>query len=118
MADLTEAQLAQFIIHLEALQESLQQQIVSSTEQTQPVTLDQQAVGRVSRIDAIQQQHIAIASQQQAKKLLTHVQAALARIAAGDYGPCQVCDEMVGLPRLKAQPYARLCLKCQARSEQ
>ncbi|MEH6609143.1 MAG: TraR/DksA family transcriptional regulator [Halioglobus sp.] len=118
MSDLTEAQLAEFVTSLETLQENLQQQIVSSTEQTQPVTLDQQAVGRVSRIDAIQQQHIAIASQQHAKKLLIQVQAALARIDAGDYGYCQECDELVALPRLKAQPYARLCLQCQAGSEQ
>ena len=118
MSDLTEAQLAEFATSLETLQENLQQQLVSSAEQAQPVILDQQAVGRVSRIDAIQQQHIAIASQQQAKTLLAQVQAALARISAGDFGYCLECDELIGQPRLQAQPYARWCLRCQARSEQ
>lgn len=118
MSDLTESQLAEFVASLAKLQESLQQQLVSSAEQAQPVILDQQAVGRVSRIDAIQQQHIAIASQQQAKTLLAQVQAALVRVDAGDYGYCQECDELVSLPRLKAQPYARRCLHCQALSEQ
>jgi DnaK suppressor protein len=118
VSDLTKAQLVEFVTALETLRENLQQQIVNSAEQTQPVTLDQQAVGRVSRIDAIQQQHIAIASQQQAKTLLAQVQAALVRIGAGDYGYCLECDEMIALPRLQAQPYARWCLRCQARSEQ
>ena len=118
MSDLTEAQLAEFVTSLETLQENLQQQLLSSAAQAQPVTLDQQAVGRVSRIDAIQQQHIAIASRQQTKILMIQVQAALARIDAGDYGYCQECGELVGLLRLKAQPYARWCLQCQTRSEQ
>jgi RNA polymerase-binding transcription factor DksA len=32
---------------------------------------------------------------------------------AGDYGICESCGEAIPLPRLKAVPYAKLCLQCQ-----
>ena len=81
------------------------------------MTLDQQSVGRVSRIDAIQQQQMAIASQQQASTQLRKVEQALQRIDAGDYGACLECGEAIALARLEAQPEAELCIGCQQACE-
>ena len=84
---------------------------------TKPVTLDQQSVGRVSRIDAIQQQQMAIAGHEQASKQLKQVELALHRVEAGKYSFCLACGEPVRFARLQAQPFAELCLECQSASE-
>lgn len=44
---------------------------------------------------------------------LREVEAARARIAAGSFGNCIVCDEAIGFERLLAQPTASRCLFCQ-----
>jgi RNA polymerase-binding transcription factor len=41
---------------------------------------------------------------------LDEVDAALARLAAGTYGICEVCGKPIGLTRLEAMPAARLCI--------
>jgi DnaK suppressor protein len=84
---------------------------------TQPVELDQQSVGRVSRIDAIQQQQMAIATQAQAQQQLIEVELALTRIANGDYGYCLECGEPVATARLQVQPFVKLCIDCQSNRE-
>ena len=82
-----------------------------------PVELDQQSVGRVSRIDAIQQQQMARAGQQQARQNLTRVELALKRIRDGEFGYCTHCGEAIAYARLEVQPFASLCLDCQQASE-
>ena len=84
----------------------------------QPVTLDQQSVGRVSRIDAIQQQQMAVANRQQAMTLSKLIAAALARIDDGSYGDCLECGEPIADARLEVQPWADRCIDCQSAQEQ
>jgi len=48
---------------------------------------------------------------------LAVVDAALARIAAGDYGECVDCGEDIARERLSANPSAARCTECQERSE-
>lgn len=102
---------------LEARRIELEAQLTGNDAATKPVMLDQQSVGRVSRIDAIQQQQMAIASQQQAGQQLQRIELALQRIDKGEYGYCQQCQEPIALLRLRAQPFASLCLDCQSDSE-
>ncbi len=42
---------------------------------------------------------------------------ALARLAAGRYGLCAVCEELIPVARLRAMPFAVRCLPCQERPE-
>lgn len=102
---------------LEAQRQELQALLHSNDRTTKPVELDQQSVGRVSRVDAIQQQQMAIASQDQAGQVLHLVEQALARIRNGEYGYCRHCGETIPFARLQAQPFAALCLDCQAATE-
>ncbi|MDH3760535.1 MAG: TraR/DksA C4-type zinc finger protein [Gammaproteobacteria bacterium] len=102
---------------LEEKQGELEIQLASGEDATKPVTLDQQSVGRVSRIDAIQQQQMAIASQQQAEQIAKRIELALQRIDKGEYGYCLQCGESIGFARLQVQPFASLCLECQSASE-
>jgi DnaK suppressor protein len=48
---------------------------------------------------------------------LVQIQDALARLAGGQYGFCQECDTFIGLPRLRALPFAQRCRDCQGKAE-
>jgi DnaK suppressor protein len=45
------------------------------------------------------------------------IDAALARIAGGNYGKCEGCGEAIPLPRLRAVPTTTRCLECATREE-
>jgi DnaK suppressor protein len=47
------------------------------------------------------------------RKLVYELDDALKKIEEGDYGICEMCKSSIPKTRLKALPYARLCLKCQ-----
>ncbi len=51
------------------------------------------------------------------RKLIYELDDALKKIEEGNYGICEQCRNNIPKTRLKALPYARLCLKCQKASE-
>ena len=61
--DLTEAQRTELVAELRLLVVQLAEQIEAGKDSAKPVTLDQSRVGRLSRMDAIQSQQLAKASQ-------------------------------------------------------
>jgi DnaK suppressor protein len=81
------------------------------------VELDQARVGRLSRMDALQQQAMARATSQRSALELQRIEAALVRIRTGDYGHCQKCGEDIAENRLKADPAALNCITCAGLSE-
>ena len=117
MEELTSDQIAELKADLLALQTSLRATLESSVDAAKPVQLDQQAMGRVSRIDAIQQQKMVQANRQRAQLRLHQVQAALRAVEEDEYGLCRLCDEFIRFGRLKARPEAVICLECQSRRE-
>jgi len=48
---------------------------------------------------------------------LREIDAALARLADGSFGVCEVCNKKVSYQRLSGLPYARLCIECQRKEE-
>ena len=76
------------------------------------VRLDQQSVGRLSRMDAMQAQSMALATEERREAERARVTAALRRIDSGDYGYCLNCDEAIDPRRLDIDPAAPLCLDC------
>ncbi len=116
-SELSPQQLEQLQKSLAIKKQELEAQLKSVDLDTKPVTLDQQSVGRVSRIDAIQQQQMALANQQQSTLLLQRIELAMRRIDSAEYGYCLQCDEPIAFARLQAQAFAGLCLECQSASE-
>ena len=114
---LNPAQIEQLRSELLTQQQELTELLHDAEDATKPVTLDQQSVGRVSRIDAIQQQQMAIANQQQAGGILQRIELALQRIDEGSYGDCLECGEPIAFARLQVQPFANLCIGCQSARE-
>ena len=49
--------------------------------------------------------------------LLNRIDEALAKFKDGTYGSCEGCRKPVSLKRLKAVPYAKLCIKCKEAEE-
>ncbi|TPG12958.1 TraR/DksA family transcriptional regulator [Sphingomonas koreensis] len=84
-----------------------------------PVALDQESVGRLSRIDAMQFQAMAMAQQRrrQAEQIaidaaLKRIDAALKRIDADEYGYCLTCGDEIAEARLLNAPAVTQCIDC------
>lgn len=116
MEDLTTEQLARLEADLEALAVELKQLLEISAASVKPVDLDE-PIGRVSRMDAIQQQKMAESNRRGSRARLERVNAALAALRRGEYGDCHECEEPIGYRRLEARPESRMCIKCQGARE-
>lgn len=77
-----------------------------------PVELDQTRVGRLSRMDAIQQQAMALEADRRRTIELHRIDAALKRIEDGEYGYCLQCGGEIAAKRLDLDPTAPLCINC------
>lgn len=87
------------------------------TEDSRPVELDQTKVGRLSRMDALQNQAMAQATQSRRQQEMDRIDQALKRLAAGEYGECLACGEPIAKKRLAFDPSASLCIDCADQSE-
>jgi DnaK suppressor protein len=109
---LSEEQLNQLKQQTLKLLKELQHDLAEAKKSSGPVVLDQQAFGRVSRVDAIQQQQMQAASVRRLELKLEQTKAAIKRFNAGTYGFCLACEEPIQLKRLQAQPETPLCVQC------
>ncbi len=76
------------------------------------VELDQQSVGRLSRMDAMQQQEMAQAQARRRTSDIARIEMALKRVAESEYGWCAECGEPIAFRRLEIDPAAALCIGC------
>ncbi len=86
----------------------------STAHNRRPVELDQTSVGRVSRIDAMQVQAMAVASEQRRHDEARRIEAAIKRIDEGEYGYCAACGEEIAEKRIEADPTVATCIRCAA----
>jgi DnaK suppressor protein len=77
-----------------------------------PVALDQQSVGRLSRMDAMQQQSMELATEERRQQRLAALAAALRRVDSAGYGYCLECDDKIAAGRLAVDPAVTLCIDC------
>lgn len=88
--------------------------IERTAEDRAPVALDQQSVGRLSRLDAIQGQAMAGAAGRRRTGQVARLRRALARMEDGEFGYCAECGERIAEGRLDADPANHLCVNCAA----
>ena len=117
MNGLNQTDLEELERRLLELKTELSEQLIIGEDASRVVTLDQTCVGRISRMDAMQQQSMAVSTRGKTTSRLRKVQTALQAMAEGEYGCCSACDETIALPRLSAQPEATLCLLCQDKAD-
>ena len=102
--------------HFLPLMQSELARLQAATEETaadrKPVELDQQSVGRLSRMDAMQQQAMASAQDARRRARIRALQAAIARLGTDEFGWCGDCGEFIGLKRLELDPTVMRCRDC------
>ncbi len=77
-----------------------------------PPELDQSRVGRLSRMDAMQQRAMTQAAARLTAMEAQRIRTALKRMTAGDYGYCLSCEEEIAEGRLRADPSVLNCIAC------
>ncbi len=117
MADRDTLDLARAEARLEARRRELRELTASHHDEARPAELDQARVGRLSRMDALQAQEMAAATERRREIELDRIDAALQRITSGDFGFCVQCGEDIGLERLEFDPTTPLCIACARQSE-
>ena len=76
------------------------------------VILDQTSVGRLSRMDAMQGQQMALESERRRKEKLLQIKSALNRIETGAFGYCSGCEKEIAIGRLTINPAVTRCVDC------
>jgi DnaK suppressor protein len=84
----------------------------TTADNRRPVELDQTSVGRLSRMDAMQVQAMAMATERRRHEEVRRVEAAIKRIDEGEYGTCISCGEEIAAKRLAVDPTAATCIRC------
>jgi DnaK suppressor protein len=77
-----------------------------------PVELDQQAVGRLSRMDALQVQAMSKAQEGRRQGRVAVIAAALKRMVEDEYGYCVECGDDIPVKRLEIDPASARCIDC------
>lgn len=81
-----------------------------TAEDTAPVALDQTQQGRLSRMDAMQQQAMAAETQRRRQRNVHLIEAALRRLDEGEYGFCVTCGDAIEADRLALDPATPFCI--------
>ena len=97
---------------LEARRTDVEAQSEQGNDARRTVELDQQSVGRLSRMDAMQTQEMAKAQEARRRHDLVRIEMALRRLESGDYGTCVECGEEIPDGRLAIDPMAEKCVGC------
>lgn len=97
---------------LEAELSALNAEEIGSKEDRGTVVLDQQSVGRLSRMDALQRQAMATAQNRRRHGRKAQINAAIARMDSGEFGACLDCGDEIEAKRLALDPCVLKCRDC------
>lgn len=91
--------------------EDLKVDIKNYAQLTRPIAPDS-AIGRLSRMEAINNKSINEAALKKSKNRLSRLERALKMIEHPEFGLCRECEEPIPFARLKAIPETDLCVQC------
>ncbi|MCP5039077.1 MAG: TraR/DksA family transcriptional regulator [Rhodobacteraceae bacterium] len=109
---MNETELARFRERLKTDLKTLAQEDDLGREGQNTVTLDQQAVGRLSRMDALQGQAMANATKARRAQQRQRIMATFTRMDEGEFGYCLECGEEIAPKRLELDPTTPTCISC------
>ena len=72
------------------------------------------AIGRISRMDAINNKSITEASLRQAENKLKNLEQVLDKVGTRDFGVCLKCKKPIPLGRILIRPESQFCVNCAA----
>lgn len=102
---------------LEKQQKELSETSDAANEASQTVVLDQASVGRLSRMDAMQGQAMALENKRRRELQHKRIASALRRIDSDNFGYCIDCDEEISQGRLESDPANSLCIDCASKRD-
>jgi len=102
----------QFRKKLVLLKSELQETEEAYKQAGKTVELDQTRVGRLSRMDAMQAQQMALEAVRRRQHQILEIDGALRRIESGEYGYCFVCGDEIITERLDVNPACTRCMAC------
>ena len=70
------------------------------------------AIGRISRMDAINNKTVIEAALRKAEQKLTNLKVALSNINDPDFGLCSKCNNPIPMGRILLMPHSRFCVNC------
>lgn len=97
--------------HIQQRIEDIKENIMSYQALIHPISPDN-AIGRLTRMEAINSKSINEAALNKAKQTLSKMERALMMIGNPDFGLCQECEEPIPLARLMIVPESDLCVQC------
>ena len=89
----------------------IRERLETGAEDREAVSPDK-SIGRLSRLDSMQMQQMALAGKRRLEEEVRDLEEALKRIAMGRYGKCQLCGRDIARERLEYQPAAASCVSC------
>lgn len=109
---LTKAQLDELRSELHRELERLERSMKGTEAASKPVRLDQASVGRLSRMNELQNQHLSAGLHEREEARHLAIVEAIAKIENGTYGRCSKCESEIAFGRLLVFPEARTCATC------
>jgi RNA polymerase-binding transcription factor len=97
--------------HIREKIESLKKNIISYKQLTRPIAPDN-AIGRLTRMEAISSKSINEAALSRAKQTLSTLERVLKTINDSDFGLCSECEEPIPFERLMIVPETNMCVEC------
>lgn len=88
-----------------------EEKILELKDMVSPVAPDD-AIGRVSRMDAINNKSINDAAMRKAEAKLSNLKLALSRVDDEEFGKCAKCKADIPLQRILLVPQSRFCVNC------
>jgi DnaK suppressor protein len=85
--------------------------IADYKELTKPIS-PENAIGRISRMDAINNKSVTEAALRQAESKLKNLQLVLENMEDQDFGLCQKCQKPIPIGRILLMPQSRFCVNC------
>ena len=80
-------------------------------ELTKPISPDS-AIGRVSRMDAINNKSVVEANLRQAESKLRNLKRVFSQLGSKEFGVCLKCKQPIPLGRILIRPESLLCVNC------
>jgi DnaK suppressor protein len=85
--------------------------ILDYKESTKPIS-PENAIGRVSRMDAINNKSVVEAALRKAEEKLNKLKLVLDKVNDADFGLCMRCGNPIPIGRILLMPQSRNCVRC------
>lgn len=96
---------------IEGRKAEIREQLAKGGDDRAAVSPDK-AIGRLSRLDSMQMQQMALAGKRRLEQELRDLEEAQQRIRMNRYGKCHACGNDIAVERLEYQPAAVCCVRC------